>query len=139
MVEVRNAYATPTVYTRMERTGLTSTNSSGSTNVAPAGVTFDDGTASSTLSIISRTNTGSTTTPGVVNITVGRGVYLAITTHTNNSTASQSGLAIVQAYDTNSSVLNIATAGNSTLTVSGLTLSWTVTNTYRVLRLIKLT
>lgn len=107
--------------------------------VSPPNITFNDSTESSALSVIKRTNSGSSGVATTITIPLERGVYLAITTHTNNSTATQSGLAIVQAYDTNSSVLNIATAGNSTLSVSGLTLSWTVTNTYRVLRLIKLT
>lgn len=134
MVEVRNAYASPSVYTRMERTGLTSTNSSGSTNVAPAGVGFDDGTASSTLSVIKRTMDSA----GTTNITLQRGMYLAIVSHTNNTTAGQQGLYLIQAYDSNSVVLTIAAAANSTLTVSGLTLTWTTTNTYRALRLIYL-
>ena len=116
-------------------TGLEITNGTNTATHTATGVTFDDSTASSTLSVIKRTMDSANTTY----ITLERGVYLAITTHTNNSTATQSGLAIVQAYDTNSSVLNIATAGNSTLTVSGLTLTWTTTNTYRALRLIKLT
>ena len=94
----------------------------------------DNSGTSCKMSVIKRTMDSA----GTTNITLERGVYLAITTHTNNSTATQSGLAIVQAYDTNSSVLNIATAGNSTLTVSGLTLTWTTTNTYRALRLIYL-
>lgn len=105
------------------------------TTQTATGVTFDDGTASSKMTVIKRTMDSA----GTTNITLERGVYLAITTHTNNTTASQSGLAIIQAYDSNSSILHIATAGNSTLTVSGLTLTWTTTNTYRALRLIKLT
>ena len=107
--------------------------------VSPPNITFNDGTETSALSVIKRTNSGSSSVSASIDISLERGVYLAVTTHTNNTTASQSGLAIVQAYDTNSSVLHIATAGNSTLTVSGLTLTWTVTNTYRALRLIKLT
>lgn len=115
--------------------GISVSNSTNSATLSQTGVTFDDGTASSKMSVIKRTMDSA----GTTNITLERGVYLAITTHTNNTTASQSGLAIIQAYDSNSSVLNIATAGNSTLTVSGLTLTWTTTNTYRALRLIKLT
>lgn len=121
--------------TTMTGSGVTADNGTNTTTQSATGVAFDDGTASSKLSVIKRTMDSA----GTTTITLERGVYLAITTHTNNSTATQSGLAIVQAYDTNSSVLNIATAGNSTLTVSGLTLTWTTTNTYRALRLIKLT
>ena len=118
-----------------EGTGVAADDGTNTTTMSATGVTFDDGTASSKLSVIKRTMDSADTKT----VTLERGVYLAITTHTNNNVASQSGLAIVQAYDTNSSVLNIATAGNSTLTVSGLTLTWTTTNTYRALRLIKLT
>ena len=121
--------------TTMTGSGVTADNGTNTTTMSATGVTFDDGTASSKLSVIKRTMDSADTKT----VTLERGVYLAITTHTNNNVASQSGLAIVQAYDTNSSVLNIATAGNSTLTVSGLTLTWTTTNTYRALRLIKLT
>ena len=121
--------------TTQAATGVAADDGTNTTTMSATGVTFDDGTASSTLSVIKRTMDSA----GTTTVTLQRGAYLAITTHTNNNVASQSGLAIVQAYDTNSSVLNIATAGNSTLTVSGLTLTWTTTNTYRALRLIKLT
>lgn len=120
--------------TTMTGSGVTADNGTETTTFSATGMTFDDGTASSKLTVIKRTRDSA----GTTNITLERGVYLAITTHTNNGTATQSGLAIVQAYDSNSSVLNITTAGNSTLTVSGLTLTWTTTNTYRALRLIKL-
>ena len=102
--------------------------------INPKSITFDDGTASAGIGMIKRTMDSGDTT----RITLERGVYLAITTHTNNSTGSQTGLAIIQAYDSTSSILEIAAAGNSTLSVSGLTLTWTTTNTYRALRLIKL-
>jgi hypothetical protein len=97
-------------------------------------VTFDDGTASSKLSVIKRTRDSA----GTTNITLQRGVYLAIVSHTNNASAGQQGLYVIQAYDTNSVVLPITAAANCTLTISGLTLTWTTTNTYRALRLIYL-
>ena len=115
-------------------TGLEITNGTESTTQSATGVTFDDGTASSKLSVIKRTMDSA----GTTNITLQRGAYLAIVTHTNNSTAGQQGLYVIQAYDTNSVVLTISAAANSTLTVSGLTLTWTTTNTYRALRLIYL-
>lgn len=100
------------------------------------GLSFNDGTASCKLTVIKRTMDSA----GTTTITLERGVYLAITTHTNNTVASQSGLAIVQAYDSSSSVREIATAGNSTLEMTSATnLKWTTDNTYRALRLIKLT
>lgn len=120
------------------KTGLSvdNTNNSGSdvTKVLATGVSFDDGTASSTLSVIKRTMDTANTTY----ITLQRGAYLAIVTHTNNTTAGQQGLYLIQAYDSNSVVTTITAAANSTLTVSGLTLTWTTTNTYRALRLIYL-
>ena len=98
-------------------------------------VTNDDLGTSCRMSVIKILHDNSNMTD---NITLQRGVYLAIVSHTNNSTAGQQGLYVIQAYDTNSVVLTIAAAANSTLTVSGLTLTWTTTNTYRALRLIYL-
>ena len=111
------------------------TDGTNTASLVSTGVTFDDGTASSKLSVIKRLHDSANMTD---NITLQRGVYLAIVSHTNNSTAGQQGLYVIQAYDTNSVVLTIAAAANSTLTVSGLTLTWTTTNTYRALRLIYL-
>lgn len=104
------------------------------TTQTATGVTFDDGTATSKLTVIKRTRDSA----GTTNITLQRGAYLAIVTHTNNTTAGQQGLYLIQAYDSNSVVTTITAAANSTLTVSGLTLTWTTTNTYRALRLIYL-
>ena len=115
-------------------TGVGVSNGTSVTTQTATGVTFDDGTASSKLSVIKRTMDSA----GTTNITLQRGTYLAIVTHANNTTAGQQGLYVIQAYDTNSVVLTIAAAANSTLSVSGLTLTWTTTNTYRALRLIYL-
>ena len=98
-------------------------------------VTNDDLGTSCRMSVIKILHDNSNMTD---NITLQRGAYLAIVTHTNNSTAGQQGLYLIQAYDSNSVVLTIAAAANSTLSVSGLTLTWTTTNTYRALRLIYL-
>lgn len=98
-------------------------------------VTNDDLGTSCRMSVIKILHDSANMTD---NITLQRGMYLAIVTHTNNSTAGQQGLYLIQAYDTNSVVLTISAAANSTLTVSGLTLTWTTTNTYRALRLIYL-
>lgn len=96
---------------------------------------YDDNSGTSCkMSVIKRTMDSA----GTTNITLQRGAYLAIVTHTNNTTAGQQGLYVVQAYDSNSVVTTITAAANSTLTVSGLTLTWTTTNTYRALRLIYL-
>lgn len=112
----------------------TVTDGTNTTTQSATDVTFDDGTASSKMAVIKRTRDAA----GTTNITLQRGVYLAIVTHTNNTTAGQQGLYVIQAYDTNSVVLTIAAAANSTLSISGLTLTWTTTNTYRALRLIYL-
>ena len=98
------------------------------------GLSFNDGTATSKLSVIKRTMDSADTET----LTLQRGMYLAIVTHTNNTSTGQQGLYVIQAYDSNSVVTTIAAAANSTLTINGLTLTWTTTNTYRALRLIYL-
>lgn len=98
-------------------------------------VTNDDLGTSCQMSVIKILHDSANMTD---NITLQRGMYLAIVSHTNNTTAGQQGLYLIQAYDSNSVVLTISAAANSTLTVSGLTLTWTTTNTYRALRLIYL-
>jgi len=98
------------------------------------GLTFKDGTASSRLRVIKRTMDSADST----DITLEHGAYLAIVTHTNNSTTTQQGLYLIQCYNT-SAVTPIVAAANSTLSISGDTLTWTTTNTYRALRLILLT
>ena len=114
--------------------GNYATDGTNSTTQSATGVTFDDGTASSKMSVIKRERNAA----GTTTVTLQRGVYLAIVTHTNNTTAGQQGLYLIQAYDSNSVVTTITEAANSTLSVSGLTLTWTTTNTYRALRLIYL-
>ena len=120
--------------TNVTKTSVSTTDGTNTTTQTATGVTFDDGTASSKMSVIKRTLDSA----GTTNITLQRGMYLAIVTHTNNTTAGQQGLYVIQAYDTNSVVLTISAAANSTLSISGLTLTWTTTNTYRALRLIYL-
>ena len=120
--------------TTQTATGITADNGTESTTQSATGVTFDDGTATSKMSVIKRTMDSA----GTTTVTLQRGAYLAIVTHTNNTTAGQQGLYLIQAYDSNSVVTTITAAANSTLTVSGLTLTWTTTNTYRALRLIYL-
>ena len=97
------------------------------------GVTFDDGIATPTLRVIRRTSDSADTKY----VTLEDGVYIAIVTHRNNSSTNESGLYIIQVNNT-SSIRAISTAQNQTLSVSGHTLTWTTTNTYRQLRLIYL-
>lgn len=131
-IEFLDEYALPHVM--MTRSSLDYDDTSGNhVVIEPTGITFKDGTASPTMCVIRR----SLTNAGSVNIPLENGVYIAITTHQNNSTASQSGLAIIQVNNT-SSILEIATANNSTLSISNKVLTWTTTNTYRQLRLIYL-
>ena len=103
------------------------------TVIAPSGITFKDGTATPTMRVLRRTlsSNGNTT------VTLENGVYLAIVSHQNNSSTSETGLYIIQCNNT-SSILTIAAASNQTLSVSGHTLTWTTSNTYRQLRLIYL-
>lgn len=98
------------------------------------GLTFNDGTTSTRLRGIKRTMDAADTTT----ITLEHGAYLAIVTHTNNSTTTQQGLYLIQCYTT-SVITTIVAAAGSTLSISGETLTWTTTNTYRALRLILLT
>lgn len=124
--------------TTQTATGITADNGTESTTLSATGIAFDDGIGASVpkLSVIRRLRTTSGTTP----LTLSNGVYLAIVTHQNNSTASQSGLYIVQ-IQSNSSVLTITAAGNCTLTINSgdsHQLDWAVTNTYRELFLFKL-
>ena len=98
---------------------------------APTGVTFDDGIATPTLRVIRRTSDSADTKT----VTLEDGVYIAIVTHRNNSSTNESGLYIIQVNNT-SSIRAISTAQNQTLSISGHTLTWTTSNTYRQLRLI---
>lgn len=118
----------------IDTSGASFTDGVKSASFDTTGMTLNDGTASSKLSVIKRTMDSANTTY----VDLQRGMYLAIVTHTNNTSAGQQGLYVIQAYDTNSVILTIAAAANSTLTISGLTLTWTTTNTYRALRLIYL-
>ena len=66
------------------------------------------------------------------------GVYLAIVSHNNNSTANEQGLYLIQCRTSGSSVVRtIASANSTTLTISGANLTWATTNTYRTLTLIR--
>ena len=108
-------------------------NGTNSTKVQATGVTFNDGTAAPTLQVIRR----SLSAAGNTTVTLEDGLYLAIVTHQNNSSTNESGLYIIQCNNT-SSIRAISTAQNQTLSVSGHTLTWTTTNTYRQLRLIRI-
>ena len=119
--------------TTMNKAGISVTDGTNVLGIACTGITFQDGIATPTLRVLRRTSNSADTKT----VTLENGVYLAITTHQNNATASQSGLAIIQVNNT-SSILEIASANNSTLSISGHTLTWTTTNTYRQLRLIYL-
>lgn len=101
------------------------------TTQKPTGITFDDGTATPTMRVIRR----SLNAAGSTTVTLEDGLYIAVVTHQNNSSTNESGLYIIQCNNT-SSIRAISTAQNQTLSVSGHTLTWTTTNTYRQLRLI---
>lgn len=111
-----------------EATASDGTNKS---SLVAKGVTFDDGIATPTLRVIRRTSNSADTKY----VTLEDGVYIAIVTHQNNSSTNESGLYIIQVNNT-SSIRAISTAQNQTLSISGHTLTWTTSNTYRQLRLI---
>lgn len=122
--------------TTMTGSGVTADNGTNTTTMSATGVTFDDGGLASTL----RVRRFNHVSPNTTTITLEQGAYLAITTRYNNSNTSYQGLALIQAYNGTSCILDIASATNSTLSISGLTLTWTTTSTnYRALRLIQLT
>lgn len=107
--------------------------SNNETDVEPTGITFKDGVASPTLRVYRRTLDSS----GSVTMTLDNGTYIAIVTHRNSSVTSETGVYIIQCYST-SSILALSAAANQSLSISGHTLTWTTTNTYRQLRLIYL-
>ena len=119
--------------TSQTSSSVSATDGTNETATTATGVTFSDGVATPTLRVLRRSLNSS----GNTTVTLGNGVYLAIVTHQNNSSTSETGLYIIQCNNT-SSVLTIAAASNQTLSVSGHTLTWTTTNTYRQLRLIYL-
>lgn len=101
------------------------------TVVTPMGITYRDGVASPTERILRRTRSSS----GTSTVALEAGVYIAYVTHTNSSTATETGMYIIQAGST-SSIREVVAAGNQTLSVSGLTLTWTTSNSNRQLRLV---
>ena len=137
-ITVNHPNGTGGIYSFDPRVEIIDGTNTNRTTMYPTGIEFNDGTASAGLRVIKRTiDSASSSSPVTVTITLENGVYLAIVTHTNNSTSTQQGLYVIQCYNT-SCILTVADAANSTLSISGRTLSWTVTNTYRALRLIKL-
>lgn len=114
-------------------TGVTANDGTNTTTMSATGVTFDDGTATPTMRVIRR----SLSAAGSTTVTLEDGICLAIVSHQNNSSTNESGLYIIQVNNT-SSIRAISTAQNQTLSISGHTLTWTTTNTYRQLRLIYL-
>ena len=115
----------------MDAYGASAVYGSSSVSINSTGVTFADGTATPTMRVIRR----SLNAAGSTTVTLEDGLYIAIVTHQNNSSTNESGLYIIQVNNT-SSIRAISTAQNQTLSVSGHTLTWTTTNTYRQLRLI---
>ena len=101
------------------------------TVITPTGVTYRDGVASPTERILRRSRASS----GTSTVTLEAGVYIAYVTHTNSSTVTETGMYIIQA-GTTSSIREVVAAGNQTLSVSGLTLTWTTSNSNRQLRLV---
>ena len=115
----------------MDAYGASAVYGSSSVSINSTGVTFADGTATPTMRVIRR----SLNAAGSTTVTLEDGLYIAVVTHQNNSSTNESGLYIIQCNNT-SSIRAISTAQNQTLSVSGHTLTWTTTNTYRQLRLI---
>lgn len=127
----------PNGISRVEPGTVSATDSAevNSTTLYPTGVVFDDDAGHATT----LTAWGySLQAAGTQYITLKAGMYLAITTRAGSSESGQTGFAIIQAYSTNSTVREIVSATASTLSVSGLTLTWTTTNSLRALRLIRL-
>ena len=127
----------PNGISRVEPGTVSATDSSeeNSTTLYPTGVVFDDDQGHATT----LTAWGySLQAAGTMNITLKAGMYLAIVTRAGSSETAQTGLYVIQAYSTNSTVKELSAATASTLSVSGLTLTWTTTNSLRALRLIRL-
>lgn len=101
----------------------------------PTGIKFDDTQGHSTVLWAKAYGQASA---GTITIDLAAGVYLAMTTRGGSTDSNQTGYAVIQANSSGSSVREIVTASNSTLSISGLVLTWTTTNTSRALRLIRL-
>lgn len=123
--------------TSLFRNGVQVTNGTVTNMLGLTGITFNEGDGTAPRFRVRQFFQESA---GTKTISLESGIYLAITTHNNNGTSSQSGLAIIQCRSAGtSSVLNISTANNSTLSISAGTLTWTTTNTYRTLTLLLMT
>ena len=116
--------------------GVYATNQIYTTRLMHNGVQFDGPEASSlpTLTVMQSVHTeASAETIDLLN-----GVYLAIVSHNNNSASGEQGLYLIQCRTSGNSVVRaIASANSTTLSISGGTLTWATTNTYRTLTLIR--
>lgn len=113
-------------------------NDSVETALRKDGVRFHDPDHSdqdATFSVMQRLHVGASTET----MSIPSGIYLALVTHNNNSTANEQGLYIIQCRSSGKSVIRtIAAASNSTLSISAGSLTWDTTNSYRTLTLIRI-
>ena len=117
-------------------TGISITNGTATTTTSTNGITFDDGTTSPQFKIIQRVLTSA----GTLTFSLSDGIYLCIVTRNNSNDSAQTGFYILQVRSSgSSSCLTIASANNTTLSVSGGTLTWTTTTPYKTLTILRIT
>ena len=122
--------------TTITRSSISTTNGTATTTINTNGITFDDGTTSPQFKIIQRVLTSA----GTLTFNLSDGIYLCIVTRNNSNDSAQTGFYILQVRSSgNSSCLTIASANNTTLSVSGGTLTWTTTTTYKTLTILRIT
>ena len=122
--------------TTITRSSISVTNGTATTTTSTNGITFDDGTTSPQFKIIQRVLTSA----GTLTFSLSDGIYLCIVTRNSSGDSAQTGFYILQVRSSgNSSCLTIASANNTTLSVSGGTLTWTTTTTYKTLTILRIT
>ena len=104
--------------------------------IAPTGITFSDGTTTPQFRIVQRVLTSA----GTLTFSLNDGIYLCTVTRNNSNDSAQTGLYILQVRASgNSSCLPVVSASDTTLSVSGGTLTWTTTTTYKTLTILRIT
>ena len=122
--------------TTITRSSISVTDGTATTTTSTNGITFDDGTTSPQFKIIQRVLTSA----GTMTFSLSDGIYLCTVTRNNSNDSAQTGFYILQVRASgNSSCLPIASANNATLSISGGTLTFTTTTTYKTLTIIRIT
>ena len=119
------------------RNGVVVTDTIKSLTYGLTGITFNDSYTTPKLYVIQRTQNSA----GSQGVHLSEdGIYLAIVTRNNSSSASDTGVYVLQVRTSgNSSIREVVASSSTTLSISGDTLTFTTTNTYKTLTLIHIT